>query len=555
MNALAERPLTKCPAGTYCPLGTASRLGIPCPPGTWSNKTGLASMSECMPVQAGSFSYEGETKEEGSGRCSKGYYCPERSTTSMAVACPPGTYNPNDGGASIEDCLECPGGKDCSSSGTAEPLPCPASYYCPSGSSKVFACPVGTFSNEVGLVSKDQCTPCPAGKFCSIASLATPSGNCEPGFICYGMAETPTPTDGKTGDMCPPGGYCLAGATEVTPCSPGFYNPRYGATSAAACLHCPFGSYCSGSAVTDGGITGPCREGYYCKEGSANDQAYPAPQGSFAPMRSSSPILCYPGTFQSAQGQASCRACPAGKYCQRIEPIPAKRARKSVRIALLALKENIVERKALWLHLEPAKLDFTAAEEAPHLLHKPKMGVTRCAQQDTTVQLVAENLLHAQKGPILVHSRHKVKLHAFLAIQECQQAIPCKIGHECPEKSAEPSPCRPGTYAASEGSAQCQECPAGYYCSDVTVVPEESKKCPSGFFCPAGTGYEKENPCPQGMMNQESGAHSLDACQPCPAGGYCTGPGAATKSGQIDGGYYSSSGAISSKPVPGSKML
>ncbi|XP_026191646.1 uncharacterized protein LOC34621619 [Cyclospora cayetanensis] len=52
----------------------------------------------------------------------------------------------------------------------------------------------------VGLVSKDQCTPCPAGKFCSIASLATPSGNCEPGFICYGMAETPTPTDGKTGE-------------------------------------------------------------------------------------------------------------------------------------------------------------------------------------------------------------------------------------------------------------------------------------------------------------------------------------------------------------------
>ena len=70
----AERPMTKCPAGTYCPAGTASSVGTPCPAGTWSDKTGLTSPSECQPVKAGAFSYEGETSAEGSGKCAKVRY-------------------------------------------------------------------------------------------------------------------------------------------------------------------------------------------------------------------------------------------------------------------------------------------------------------------------------------------------------------------------------------------------------------------------------------------------------------------------------------------------
>lgn len=67
----SERPINKCPAGSYCPLGTALAKGTPCPAGTWSDAEGLVSASQCKPVKAGRFSYEGETRENGSGPCAK----------------------------------------------------------------------------------------------------------------------------------------------------------------------------------------------------------------------------------------------------------------------------------------------------------------------------------------------------------------------------------------------------------------------------------------------------------------------------------------------------
>lgn len=54
-----------------------------------------------------------------------------------------------------------------------------------------------------------------------------------------------------------------------------------------------------------------------------------------------------------------------------------------------------------------------------------------------------------------------------------------------------------------------------------------------------------------GTLNETAGATSLDDCKPCPQGKYCNGPGAASETGDTAAGYYSSSGAISSHPVPG----
>ncbi|CDJ42188.1 hypothetical protein, conserved [Eimeria tenella] len=169
-----------------------------------------------------------------------------------------------------------------------------------------------------GLVSEDQCTKCPPGKFCSMASSSSPSGNCEPGFVCYGGATIATPTDGITGAQCPRGGYCPAGADRVTPCPAGYYNPRAGGGSPSACIECPPGLYCDGTVVSEGGITGPCKEGYYCEAGSATATASEAPKGSYAPEGSSTYLLCNPGTFQNETGSASCLPCLAGTFCQRL---------------------------------------------------------------------------------------------------------------------------------------------------------------------------------------------------------------------------------------------
>ncbi|CDJ29124.1 Cast multi-domain protein, related [Eimeria mitis] len=58
-----------------------------------------------------------------------------------------------------------------------------------------------------------------------------------------------------------------------------------------------------------------------------------------------------------------------------------------------------------------------------------------------------------------------------------------------------------------------------------------------------------------GTINTEKGATSLDDCTPCKAGYYCAGPAAFVETGQVDGGFYSISGALSAKPVPGCRIL
>lgn len=88
-------------------------------------------------------------------------------------------------------------------------------------------------------------TPCPGGKYCQFSGLDTPTDNCSAGYYCTAMATTATPTDGSTGNVCPPGFYCLAGSAYPTPCSPGTYSPTQGNTLASHCLPCDFGEYCA----------------------------------------------------------------------------------------------------------------------------------------------------------------------------------------------------------------------------------------------------------------------------------------------------------------------
>lgn len=52
----------------------------------------------------------------------------------------------------------------------------------------------------------------------------------------------------------------------------------------------------------------------------------------------------------------------------------------------------------------------------------------------------------------------------------------CWIGHHCPEGSAIPKPCSPGTYMNHTTSSQCYDCPPGFFCVD-GIHPSP---CPAG---------------------------------------------------------------------------
>ena len=46
-------------------------------------------------------------------------------------------------------------------------------------------------------------------------------GDCDPGYYCERKAESSTPTDGATGNVCPIGTYCPVGTAQPLPCEDG----------------------------------------------------------------------------------------------------------------------------------------------------------------------------------------------------------------------------------------------------------------------------------------------------------------------------------------------
>ena len=55
-----------CPAGLYCPLGSA--VGVGCPKGTFSDRTGLTAPEECE-------------------HCTPGYFCSQLGLTAVSGTC------------------------------------------------------------------------------------------------------------------------------------------------------------------------------------------------------------------------------------------------------------------------------------------------------------------------------------------------------------------------------------------------------------------------------------------------------------------------------------
>ncbi len=107
---ITEQGIEKCPAGSYCPAGSAEPTQ--CPVGHY------CPASSAEPT-----------------KCDAGYYCPAGSATQ--TQCPVGHY--------------CPAGSD-------KPTECNAGYYCPAGSATQTECPKGYYC----LAGQDR-RACPAG--------------------------------------------------------------------------------------------------------------------------------------------------------------------------------------------------------------------------------------------------------------------------------------------------------------------------------------------------------------------------------------------------------
>lgn len=294
-----------CPGGYYCPLGSALPIagsaGIVYPPGSATVFGGPAG----GPAPAGR--YAGLLAEV-SLPCAPGSFAP-RPGMASCLPCPANTYNSRLGADAASACTACPNNGvsppgsvssgDCIEPSPSPPPPSPSPSMMPSPSAGASAspspCPAGLLCSVTAAGAAATPQACPAGKYCSGGSYGNVTGDCAQGYFC------------------PSGSHSAAGEPRGGRCRAGFW--------------CP-----GGSASYDGSPTGGiCPGGYHCPSGSSfpiagspgftyapgSADAFgsgPAPAGRYAGAAAESATYCGPGTYAPRPGMAACLLCPVGRF-------------------------------------------------------------------------------------------------------------------------------------------------------------------------------------------------------------------------------------------------
>ena len=255
-----------CPHGYYCPGK---------PGGTWP-----AGFSDTVQML----------------KCDAGHYCPTRSTSPTHVACPKGTFQPNTGAKSLDECMPAPPGFYIPAAGTATVDPtkiCTQGYFCRMASYKAIPDPSTDSDKPTPLIYADyggKCAAgwyCPAGtpkpiactpgKRCTTAALAAPDADCPAGKFC------PRGTSGA-GETCPTGHYCPLNSGEPIMCPAGTFRATGGAALLTDCTACTAGYYCPFNAMTAVDTTNhKCEPGFICAAGSIHPRAVLCPKGYKCP--------------------------------------------------------------------------------------------------------------------------------------------------------------------------------------------------------------------------------------------------------------------------------
>ena len=286
----------QCSEATYCLGGITNNI---------TNENDHASPQPCP---HGHFCKEASTTPFGTGRCPAGFFCPKGTAdpfpapagyfckgegNAMAAPCLPGTwakYNPYNG---TDTCGMCPAGYSCEREGTFAPRPClPGSYRQFNATIACQLCPEGSWNPFYANPLESLCLPCPEGRVCPVKGMTNVSQSisCPEGYIC-GYNTT---SGSQFETECPPGYWC---DSETKPSH--FYCAADSATqqeraNIAEDMEGPEDPICP-CLDTCGRIERQDGKRCYCPMG-------PCPAGS----------VCYSGTKFS---QKSRNPCPPGHYC------------------------------------------------------------------------------------------------------------------------------------------------------------------------------------------------------------------------------------------------
>nr|XP_006821768.1 PREDICTED: multiple epidermal growth factor-like domains protein 10-like [Saccoglossus kowalevskii] len=454
---------------------------------------------------------EGERLSEPTGPCDAGYYCPGGQNTKtpteyvcpkgffcpvgspQPLICPRGEYQPTEGQPSCESCLSgfyCDPYEYGNITGVIVPMDCIPGHYCPIGTeyAEQNKCEIGTFSNQSNLASQNECTDCTAGYYCEEAGLTAPTAVCYAGYYCAGRAETPTPTDGVTGNICPMGRY------SGIDCPAGRYGNTTGLSADIECPLCDPGYYCPNP-----GLVTPfdeCTAGHYCELGAttpnptSESYGYLCPVGHYCPQGTPTPVDCGAGYRQPQEGMddiSDCLPCDGGYYC------------------LTSGQPNVTDQ------CDEGYFCSSAAYIA-----NPTDGVTG------DICPIGHHCPLGSERPIPCSNGTYMNVTGAAVCLECPAGyycirgdypIPCEPGYYCPAGTAyDLQPCPAGTYGPIEGLASsddCTECSGGSYC-DIPGLDHVAGDCDPGYYCTHGVNISAPD------NNDYTGEGGL-----CPAGYEC----------------------------------
>ena len=178
-----------CPVGGYCEdVGAVQARPTPCPPGTWSNKTGLKSADECDSCPSGSWcsagnviscpkdTYNNLTNQTNQGACTaciESAIAKAGSSSMSACKCVEEYYAINDPGDVV--CRRCPFGSACKGSGyTLALLPLLPGYWrTNNNSSDLRRCPDASSPDTTACANANGvlCKPWTTGPYCRVCNV------------------------------------------------------------------------------------------------------------------------------------------------------------------------------------------------------------------------------------------------------------------------------------------------------------------------------------------------------------------------------------------------
>jgi hypothetical protein len=533
-----------CSAGYYCPANSSIATQVPCPAGTYRTTTGATRESDCLPCPAGRYCVAG---------------------TSTPAFCPAGRYTPDTG-------VELPGPPRDATERTCRD--CPAGYFCPSPSTVPQPCAAGTYSD----INAASCTMCDVGRYCP--GKATSKADMNQLFVCPATLYCPSGTSripNTESDGCRVGYYCPEGTAAPMPCPAGTFNPHRGRGEVGECVQCTPGFYCGSSGLSN--VTGECDPGHYCPAGSSSatqincppryyrstprgeneDFCSVCPRGFYCPSGTSMPIPCphgyycvtgaeIPGpcpigTFANVSGlrsQDECIPCSPGEYCDGLGlPIPTGlcdagyycigRAQTSAPPGLPT--GGLCPRGG---YCPPGSSFPTSCDQGT--FNNFTGGST---QNDCTACLpgyyCSGTNLPSPSGPCA--AGYYCQGGAYLPTQ-----FLTPLGHYSLAGSSAPEECPLGTFNPETGKSACVPCIEGYYCP--TRAMTSYYPCPVGGYCPRGSTLPRA--CPIGTYQPFVRRQNVSDCLQCPEGSYCAKENATSPSGLCVAGYYCKRACVTS---------